>query len=149
MGLDPELVGKLLQASITGAGLVLAVYGLILPLAPEILRKRAKSVAESKEAIRRALDEDLSKVKPLAEEIESKRVLPAILGLGIGATFCLYCVSALLTWDWSLYFRYELLVEFAVFLFGVATIIFLGVGLLIIYTITSLLKERLAKELIK
>jgi hypothetical protein len=137
-----------LQASITGAGLVLAIYSLVLSRAQEILERRAEQRDQVRKTLAEKVNRDETGIEPLARDYEAKRALPAYLDWQIGATFCLYCASSLLTW-YSLFFAAEWWAGWlAVWAFGLATALFLIFGVLIIGDITSVLQER-SRELAK
>jgi Sec-independent protein translocase protein TatA len=106
--LEENLVLTLLQASITGAGLVLAVYALIIPLYKRIFGYRAEDVYETlqkfKEGAREAdtliSPEKLSELKAKLTTIEEQRGFPTSLSWGMGITFFGYMVSALMSFFW-------------------------------------------------
>jgi len=79
-----------LQASITGAGLVLAVYALIVPLSRKFFGYRAEAIHEEleelKERIRetdtRVSSKELRELKAIVESIEERRGFPTYLSWG-------------------------------------------------------------------
>jgi hypothetical protein len=59
--LSEEFVLTLLQASITSAELVLAVYTLILPLSGKLLSNKAKETVDKVETLKKSLRKKLKK----------------------------------------------------------------------------------------
>lgn len=148
--LTESTITALLQSSITGAGLVLAVYALVLPYASKILRARNSILGSSVLAFKEAAmstgievsDKELARIKKLIAEIETKKNYPTHLSAGgIGLAFFLFSLSSLMAlwWlmDWNrLLFDYWLPISF-----GIATVVFLFIGLYNVYDIHSVLKQ--------
>ena len=65
--LSQELVLALLQASVTGAGLVLAVYALIIPLSRRFFSFRAEEIHEEVEELKEKVEETKIGTKPSVE----------------------------------------------------------------------------------
>lgn len=148
--LTESTVTALLQSSITGAGLVLAVYALVLPYASKILRARSSILGRNILAFKEAAtstgtkvsDNELARIKKFIAEIEAKKNYPTHLSAGgIGLAFFLFSLSSLMAlwWlmDWNrLFVDYWLPISF-----GIATVVFLFVGLYSVYDIHSVLKQ--------
>ena len=131
--LSQEFVLVLLQASITGAGLVLAIYALITPLSRRFFSYRAEDIQDLKEKIRKTdtsiSRDDLSELRNMLDSIEALKDFPAYLSWAAGATFLLYLGSTLLSlWrilNWNRP-TFDIWLPIA---FGLATLLFLGIGL--------------------
>lgn len=93
--MEANLALALLQASITGAGLVLAVYALIIPLYKRIFGYRAEDVHETLRTFKEdALEADtlisaekLNELKAKLTTIEEQGKYPTYLSWGVGITF--------------------------------------------------------------
>ena len=145
MGLDPELVGKLLQASITGVGLVFAVYAFLLPRAGSILGRRAEVRNQVKKDLLAKLNEGTEEgITDLARRFSELSKFPDILGLLISLPFALYGISSFVTWHWLFYRNWwqgnplEWLVST---LFGIATVFFIALGFLTIMEVGESLQQ--------
>jgi hypothetical protein len=148
--LTESTVTALLQSSVTGAGLVLAVYALVLPYASRILRARSSILGRNVLAFKEAAtltdtgisDNELARIRKIIDEIEAKKNYPAHLSAGgIGLAFFLFSLSSLMSlwWlmDWNrLFFDYWLPISF-----GIATLVFLFIGLYSVFDIHSILKQ--------
>ncbi|MEM3907070.1 MAG: hypothetical protein QXZ17_09465 [Nitrososphaerota archaeon] len=128
----------LLQSSITGAGLVLAVYALLTPILRTLFEKRAKELKDSIEAYRKksetisteTKEREIREIRRLLSKIEEKRKLPGYMNLGIMLSFLMYVLSVFLSL-WSLFDSN--IISSTILLFIMATLIFLftGVGALV------------------
>jgi hypothetical protein len=102
------VVSALLGASLTGMGLVLAVYALITPISKEIFEQRAKTL----EDLIKEFDEDHSKltadspeddwkkITQKRKEISKIRVLPWSFGFGIFVAFTFFMFSFISCMFW-------------------------------------------------
>jgi len=159
--LSQDFVLALLQASITGAGLVLAIYTLILPLSRRFLEERARRTIESLERLKQKVAEtkieskiDAEKIEGLVKEVQTWQTYPVYLSLGIAVTFFGYIASALMSVGWILsedrastfYDQWLSLV------FVGSTFLFLIIGILSINDISQTMKrefEKFKKEIAK
>jgi F0F1-type ATP synthase membrane subunit b/b' len=147
--LDWNFVQTLLQTSITGAGLVLAVYALIIPLYKKIFNYRAESIYEDlqdlKEAIRetdtRVSQEKLDELKESLENIEAHREFPSYLGWIVGASFFLYLASTLMSVWWILDWNRATFDSWLPYAFGISTILFITIGIYAIKDISQTMKK--------
>lgn len=158
--LSQDFVLALLQASITGAGLVLAVYTLILPLSRKILEERARMTLESLEILKQKVGEikietpiDTEQLDALISEFQKRQKFPTYLSL-IAVTFVGYITSALMSVGWILSSdRASTLYDQAIpIMFIASTFLFLIVGLLSIEDISRTMKnefEKFKKEIAK
>jgi predicted PurR-regulated permease PerM len=154
--LSKEFVLAILQASITSAGLVLAVYTLILPLSRKLLSYRAKETVDKVETLKKELKEKTRKIGETSEKLIKGKVqetevrglredisrlssilasieisgFPTYLKVGAGLTFFGYIVSALMSFFWMLDVRRTETDIWLPFVFVCSTILFLIVGLL-------------------
>ena len=148
--LSRDFVLSLLQASITGAGLVLAVYALIIPLSRKFLGYRAEAIYDElqqlKEKIRktdtRISQEELSELKKMLESIEERRGFPSYLSWLAGATFSLFILSALMGMWWISDFYKPIMDAWLSFVFGCSTLLFAVIGILSIKDISQTMKIR-------
>jgi hypothetical protein len=102
--LSETVVSTLLLASIGGAGLILALYALIIPISDKIFERRAeklKSLVEEfeKEKIKitteaSKTDSERERLKDSLNEFEAVEDFPRKLVLGIVFTFSLFSSSA-------------------------------------------------------
>jgi Fe2+ transport system protein B len=101
--LTETAVSAFLEASITGAGLVLAVYALITPLSQRIFTERAKKLQsliekfeeEKSKITPDSSQEDFNRLNQLRRNIKEVRIFPRYLGIGILITFMLFMFSAI------------------------------------------------------
>jgi hypothetical protein len=148
--LTESVATALLQASITGAGLVLAVYALVLPYANRILRARSlvvqRKMSDFKEAVNRAdvttPDKEMARFENLVTEIRNAGSLPTHLSaFGISLAFIFYDLAALMSLWWLLDWLKPIFDFWSPVFFGIATIAFLGIGILSVKDIHTLLTE--------
>jgi uncharacterized membrane protein (DUF106 family) len=143
------MVTAFLEASITGAGLVLAVYALITPISQKIFQKRANKLEtllkefekERNKITADAPEKDFNRLTKLRDEIKKTRVLPRYLGFGIALTFGLFMLSVLYDTLWfnGTPSSFSDGFVFVVFLFAVFT--FLSVGIITISEISSMMTD--------
>jgi hypothetical protein len=115
--LDPVFVSTLIGAGITGAGLILAVYALILPIMRRVLVDRAKKymreIKEVKEKAKQIGSEtvDYTELRDKLSKIESMEEIPNYLKWGAGGTFSLFILTTIMSvaWfiDWNKYYGYQ------------------------------------------
>ena len=147
--LTQDFVLTLLQASITGAGLVLAIYALIIPLYRKIFGYRAEEIYEEiqefKETVRetdtRVSQEKLKELKDMLESIEERRGFPAYLSWMTVASFFLYIASTLISVWWVLDWNKDTMDSLLPNAFGIATILFLIIGIHSIKDISQTMKR--------
>ncbi len=97
------LLSSLMQVGVTGAGLVLAVYGLILPISRKMFLHRSRLVRtqtkllEEKRAklTSEAAKNELNQLKKLEASVGQNRRFPVYLSWGVALTFVLYILMAL------------------------------------------------------
>jgi hypothetical protein len=136
------VITALFEASITGMGLVLAVYALLTPISTQIFEQRAETL----EDLIKKFDEDHSKLtldspkddwtkdKEKRKEIYKIKVLPWSFGFGILAAFTFFSVSFILSMFWlgSGIYRTPLN-EFTIFALcfcGWVTFFFVGISII-------------------
>jgi hypothetical protein len=146
------VVSTFLIASITGAGLVLAIYALITPISEKIFKERARKLDSlleefEKEKIKITADssskdfkKDFKNLKNLKNEIEQYKILPRYLSIGIFITFLLFMMEAIFDWVWFVEPTNGLFVEGGFLI--VAVISFLVIGVITIAEIA----QTMAKE---
>lgn len=106
--LSETAVSTLLTASITGAGLILAIYALITPLSKKIFDDRVTLLRVKKKEFDRlkvkvssdSSDKEFERLKKLASEIKKIKTFPKYLGIGVILVFMCYfvCIYACLSW---------------------------------------------------
>jgi len=139
----------LLQASITGAGLVLTVYALIIPLSRKIFSYRAEELHEElrelKDRIRetdmRVSSKELKELKAVLESIGERRIFPTYLSWGAGLAFFGYATSTLMSFFWIIDLNKVAVDYWLPFTFFIATIFFLLLGLFSIQDINRTMKK--------
>jgi len=147
--LAQEFVLTLLQASITGAGLVLAVYALIIPLSRRFFSYRAEEINEELEGLKESIREtdtrisadELSELKAMVESIEERQGFPTYLSSGAGLTFFSYVVVTFLSFFWLIDYNRPTADYWLPFTFFVSTIFFLSLGLYSIKDISQTMKR--------
>jgi hypothetical protein len=107
--LPESLVLTLLQASITGAGLVFAVYALIVPLSRRLFEYRAREIHDGMEELKKKVSKvgtqisqrELDEMKEVLESIDKRKDFPVYLGAGVAAIFSFYVLSTFMcVWWW-------------------------------------------------
>jgi uncharacterized protein (DUF2225 family) len=106
--LSETIVSALLETSVTGAGLVLAVYALVTPISEKIFTKRADKLRHllddfEKEKSKITADtpnRDFKHLKELRDNIEEIKIFPRYLSYGILATFFTFVISAITDIAW-------------------------------------------------
>ena len=106
--LTESFVSTILTASITGAGLILAIYALITPISSRIFEKRVELVRKKKKEFDKmkekisseSSDKDFKRFKTLASEIRGIKAFPKYLGLGVSMVFFGYFLTALSSFFW-------------------------------------------------
>ena len=147
--LTETTVSTILTASITGAGLVLAVYALIIPLSRRYFSYRAEriydEVQELKDRVRetntRISQEEISELTNLIEGIQERQAVPTYLSWGAGFTFLGYVATTYLSFCWIVDFYRQSADTLIHITFPSSTIIFLLVGLLSIKDIYQTMKK--------
>ena len=140
-----------LGASITGAGLVLAVYTLFVPIAGRFFELRAKFMYESLSELKEKTSEkgvgisekEIEELEELLQDIRTLQSIPSYLTLGMYLSFFGYIASTLLAVCWILDFEnyqasYD---QFLPLAFVCSTIVFFITGLWIIKEMNDTLKE--------
>ena len=113
------IVSSLLTASITGAGLIIAIYALITPLARRIFEyrlqlhhKKKKQFDKMREEINEeSSDKDFKRLKTLAAEIKEIRIFPKYLGIGVLYVFSSYIFTAFFAMLWLQNPRQDWMIE--------------------------------------
>jgi len=150
--LSEAVVTIFLEASITGAGLVLAVYALITPISEKIFKDRAKMLEglieqfdkEKSKITVDAPNKDFKRFNQLRAEIKQVRVVPSYWAIGILSTFLLFMVSAFGDTSWLVISADRTSVnEFLIvtfFMLGIILFTFIG-GYTIGEILTTMTKE--------
>jgi hypothetical protein len=100
------VISTFLEASITGAGLVLAIYALMTPISRKIFQERAKKLDEllrefEAEKVKITADstkKDYKKLKTLSNEIKEYKNFPKYLGIGIIFSFMFFMLEIMVDW---------------------------------------------------
>lgn len=153
--LTESFVSTVIQISITGAGLILAIYALVAPLSRRIFKERAR-ILESKiqefEELRSHITpesskKDIDNLKKLKVEIEEIKIFPRYLGIGVTLTFLCYMFSLIAASGWlaNPLSRTPDNEAFIIILFTVSNVLFLIVGLLTIFEVFTVMKKEFEK----
>ncbi len=137
-----------MEASITGAGLVLAVYALIIPMSTRIFKELDREIKDNliefdklKNSITPESKKEMKKLDQLRKNINGTKLLPARLGFGVLITFSLYCLSAIVG-AVEFVSPYSQPIDYLPILFIVATGAFFVVGgLAIIMVLIPMINE--------
>ena len=106
--LSETFVSTILTVSITGAGLILAIYALITPISRKMFEERLKLLRKKKEEFDKkkrkidseSSDKDFKLLRTLASEIQAIKAFPKYLGLGVSMVFFGYFLTALSSFFW-------------------------------------------------
>lgn len=109
--LTETMVLTILEVSITGAGLIMAIYALITPVARSMFRERVELRKKKKEEfdkIKRKIssnssDKDFKRLETLASEIKKIKAFPRYLGIGVSFVFSFFTVTAIVSVFWLLF----------------------------------------------
>ncbi len=141
--IDESMVIGFMEASMVGAGLVLAVYALIVPMSGHIFKELNNELNDDliefnklKSKITPESKEEMKKLSKLRGNMERLKKLPYYLGFGVLVTFLLYSFSILFDAMW---FFNPMSVEatgyIVVGLFVSASVVFFLVGMVAIYIV--------------
>ena len=107
--LTQDFVLSILQASVTGAGLVLAVYALVTPLSRRLFEHSAKMLLEALEKLKKKVENgkatttiDVEELESLIEKIGKLQAFPTYLSGGAALSLLFYIISALMSVIWIL-----------------------------------------------
>lgn len=158
--LDVGFVLTLLTAGLTGAGLTLAVYTLIIPIMRNILEYRAVKYFEEIKEVRvkakrlgtdKEGSDDISNLKELLDEIDLMANIPQYLKWGAGGAFVLFSLTAMMSVAWYTGWEKETVDKWIAVVFQLALFIFLIVGFITVKDLTSQFKseyESIKKEVL-
>lgn len=143
MAIAPELAMTILKASVAGAGLALTAYGLTAIHAADILEAQVADLTAEYRKLKWAVNGDTpsSKLREIAARIDEKSQLPLPISIGFALTFFLYCVSSMSALSY-LANPGDILASLIVPAFGIATLTLTASGLWIIWSVTSIIKNR-------
>jgi len=158
--LNEAILSAAVQCGITGAGLVLAVYALVIPISRKMLTYRAKILRKQMQYFEKqrknltpeATKEEFKRLQRRADFIKETKTFPRYLSIGVAFAFSAYLLLAIFAYATlrdPIYFAYEYDMVI-LFLFVVANFSFLAVGLLTIFDISTTMQkdyERIKKRL--
>jgi len=153
--LNQDFVFVVLQASLTGAGLILAIYALITPIANKLFKSRAEALIQVTKEIKKISEKidtkdtkdtknRIARLTTLTEELSSKISFPTYLSWGILATFVGYIASTLMCIEWLVISSAPICEHIDYWLspvFAGSTIAFLIVGIITIRDTYLLMKK--------
>jgi hypothetical protein len=154
--LNQEVVSSLLQASVTGAGLVLAIYALIMPISRRLFERRTHTFIELTQRFEQSAKEakpdlnDVNKLKDLVYKMSEVQDVPSYLRYGMGLTFFGYILSTLISVFWIGDWWQPTMDSLLPLAFFLTTLVFLLVGLTSINDINKIMKtdlEQIKKSL--
>jgi uncharacterized membrane protein len=145
--LTESLITSILQASLTGAGLVLAIYALILPISGRLFEMRKREIEHGVQAIKTKVEEikgipsleKIEEIKKTAENLEEKATFPTYLGYGMALSFISFIITCCMSISWYDSRYMNCIDNYLMNAFGISIIIFFIVGLLSIKDIYSIL----------
>jgi uncharacterized membrane protein (DUF106 family) len=155
--LGENLVLTLLEACVTGAGLVIAIYALIAPISSKIferrletLKKRLKQFEDVKaQTTPEKASKDAKTLKTLGDEIKEMKTFPSYLGPLVFMDFALFAITAINSSLWFVGRREETQVYPILGFFIASMTLFVVVGTGAIIDVYSSMKrefEQLKKE---
>lgn len=163
MALSETAVSTLLVASVTGEGLVLAVYALITSISDKIIDTRRELIAENTKKFNQAMedyktsktDANLKLVNKSHNRLKNLYSFPSIFSYGMMFTFAFYIISSTLCFIWFATQEYSALFSLplsasqqnvteisAMAFFYLATGTFFGVGSFTIVEVATVLKRK-------
>jgi len=85
--ISETVLSTILQVSLTGGGLVLAIYGIVIPLSKNMFTQRVKELSKQIEKFEQHckelnpinLDAKIKKLQKISQEINEKKLFPDIL----------------------------------------------------------------------
>jgi uncharacterized membrane protein (DUF485 family) len=96
------LLSTVVQIGVTGAGLVLAIYALIIPLSRKMFSRRARDLHDDIQKFKDKCEnltpqatKQLKQLQDLADSIKETRRFPRYLTIGVLLVFMLYIALAL------------------------------------------------------
>lgn len=143
--LSENIVLTILKASISGAGLILAVYALILPISSRLFGMRTEDLISDAKRLVEGVS-SVSTIDELDVILESykstyrNKGMPSYMGIGIGITFFGFIASSLMAHWWLIEYNKEYMETNLTNLFGFTIIMFGLIGILVIKDIHSILK---------
>lgn len=151
------LISTILTASIAGAGLVIAVYALIVPISSKIferrldvLKRRLKQFDDVKtQTTPEEVAKDTKTLKTLAGEIKELKAFPRYLGPLVFMDFVLFSITALYSLFWFLGTSEDIQAYVIVAFFTISILLFAAVGMGAIIDVYGSMKrefEQLRKE---
>lgn len=149
--LSETLVSTCLEVSITGAGLVLAVYALVTPLSEKIFARRAEQLEHllkdfEKEKSRitpDAANKDFKHLLQLRDNIGEIKIFPRYLSYGILTSFGVFIFSALADFAWLANTKNQVPENdlYIIIPFLIAIFLFFAIGVLTIGEIFRTMKK--------
>ena len=154
--LEVNIATTLLQTSITGAGLILAVYGIIIPIFSKIVGYRVTSLTNLINQIRDKpaseflfKEESIGEAKESLDYIDEIRKLPTYFNKAVIFSFLGYIATSLLCLFWLLNIYKTNIDGWISWVFGISTVLFGYVGYKTIKDLIGLVKikhDSLLKE---
>lgn len=146
--LTEPFVLAIMEASLTGAGIVLAIYTLIMPISGKMFERRAEDFVENIDLVKSSLGqlgtatsaEALENIQKSISEIKGKVGIPSYLGVGVGISFVGFILSCLMSVWWHLRWNFLFMDEWLSYVFGGSVFVFCLVGYRTIKEIYEILK---------
>jgi hypothetical protein len=150
------LISTILEASITGTGLLIAIYALITPISDKIFQKRVELLRKKREQFDKikseitpeSSDKDIEQLRILAKEIKGIKTFPMYLGPLVLLDLTMFLLTTLSAFVW-LISPSGIPEYFPEFFFIISLFGFLTVGILAIADVYDSMKdqfEQLKKE---
>ena len=146
--LSEAILSAIVQSGITGAGLVLAIYALIIPISrrmfiyrAELLRDQIKLFEQQRKNLTpEATNKEFKRLRQMAGSIKETKSFPKYLSYGVSFTFTFYMLSAFiaflaLTSSTQLTAESELVIV-SIFIIANSLFIFIGGSTIIDITLT-------------
>jgi hypothetical protein len=150
MMLSQDIILVLLEASISGAGLVLAVYALVIAFSKRLFENNLTGFISGIKYQNEFFDKWFGKKFPNDVSEKAKGTMlkwleswtfPSYLRFGFALTFACYLITTLLCISWLAEIQRSIVDSTLLFFFTASTIVFLFVGLLSIKDIHRIMRQ--------
>ena len=139
MNMDQTIALWIIQTSIIAAGIIFGLYNFLPPMLSGFLQVRTES------PIAQIDDEDISRIKRIMNDLRKLKDLPWLISRGLIVIFGLYLLSALfcVLFLLDMLSKIQIPVDLTLWLFLIATVLFILIGGLLLKSIRDVVYEQL------